>query len=428
MMNIRQIAKNKVVKNAGWIITGKVVQMLLSFFIGILTARYLGPGNYGLINYAAAYTSFFASFCTLGINSVIIKDFVDHPREEGQAIGSAIVMRFVSSLLSAGMIIGIVAIVDVRETLTIAVVSLSTISLLFQILDTFQYWFQAKLQSKYTAIATTIAYCIVSAYRILLLVQGKDVRWFAIANAVDYLAIAGILFVIYRKTSGPKLSFSLKKGKELLESSKSFILAGMMVSIYACTDRLMLKHMLDETQVGYYALAVSVSNMWVFVLTAIIDSMYPVIMKLFHEDKEAFLKRNKQLYAIVFYMALAASAAITIFSKLIISLLYGDAYLPAVGPLRIVVWYTAFSYLGVARNAWIVSEHMQKYLKYIYVGSACINVILNLFMIPVMGTCGAALASLITQISTVLILPYFIKDLRPNAKMMTEAILLRDVF
>ena len=71
---------------------------------------------------------------------------------------------------------------------------------------------------------------------------------------------------------------------------------------------------------------------------------------------------------------------------------------------------------------------MQKYLKYIYVGSACINVILNLFMIPVMGTCGAALASLITQISTVLILPYFIKDLRPNAKMMTEAILLRDVF
>ena len=71
-MNLRGFLKNRIVKNAGWLIGGRIVHMILAFFVGLLTARYLGPGNYGLINYAASFTSFFASVCTLGINSIII--------------------------------------------------------------------------------------------------------------------------------------------------------------------------------------------------------------------------------------------------------------------------------------------------------------------------------------------------------------------
>ena len=82
--------KNKEIKNAGWMIGCRVVQMIISFVVGILTARYLGPSNYGLIGYASAYIAFFSSFCTLGINSIIIKDFVEHPKEQGTAIGTAL--------------------------------------------------------------------------------------------------------------------------------------------------------------------------------------------------------------------------------------------------------------------------------------------------------------------------------------------------
>ena len=49
----------------------------------------------------------------------------------------------------------------------------------------------------------------------------------------------------------------------------------------------------------------------------------------------------------------------------IILVLYGSAYIPALNSVRIAVWYTAFSYLGGARNAWIVSGGWQKYLKYL---------------------------------------------------------------
>ena len=124
---LQSLRKNKVVKNAGWIIGGKVANKLLAFVVGIFAARYLGPSNYGLINYAAAYAAFFASLCTLGVNSVIVKNFVDHPDQQGETIGTTLLLRAISSLLSALAIIGIVSVVDRGERLTIVVVALYSI-------------------------------------------------------------------------------------------------------------------------------------------------------------------------------------------------------------------------------------------------------------------------------------------------------------
>lgn len=170
---LQSLRKNKVVKNAGWIIGGKVANKLLAFVVGIFAARYLGPSNYGLINYAAAYAAFFASLCTLGINSVIVKNFVDHPDQQGETIGTTLLLRAISSLLSALAIIGIVSVVDRGERLTIVVVALYSIGLIFQVFDTLNYWFQARLQSKYSAIAELVSYAAMSVYKIICLRLGK---------------------------------------------------------------------------------------------------------------------------------------------------------------------------------------------------------------------------------------------------------------
>jgi len=280
-MVLKDLLKNGVVKNAGWIIGGKVVNKLLAFVIGIFTARYLGPKNYGVINYANAYLSMFAAICTLGINSFIVKEFVEHQEEQGEILGTALLLRAVSSLLSAVMIMGIVSIVDKGDRVTIVVVLLSSLGLIFQIFDTFNYWFQSRLQSKYCSIATVIAYVVVSAYKVILLATGKSVEWFAVANSIDYIVVALFLYYVYKKNGGPAFSFSLAKAKSLLKSGSGFILSGLMISVYASADKFMLNHMLGETAVGHYSLAVSLSTTWIFVILAGIDSMYPSIVKAF---------------------------------------------------------------------------------------------------------------------------------------------------
>ena len=427
-MKLSNLLKNRIARNAGWIIGGRLIDKLLVFFVGVLTARYLGPSNYGLIDYAATFTSFFASLCNLGINSVIIKDFVDNPEEQGCAIGTTLVLRAISSLLSALIIVGIVAIAEPNEPLTILVVALSSVGLLFRVFETLKQWFQSRLQSKYVAIATVVAYLAASAYKITLLILGKSVAWFAMATSVDFIALAVVLLWAYRKNDGPKLSFSWKKAKQLLSSSHSYILSGLMIAVYASTDKFMLKQMLDETAVAYYGLASSVSIAWGFVLEAIIDSVYPSVIRAHSQDRENFERKNRQLYALVIYVALAVSLIICVFARFLIVFVYGEAYEPTIAPLRIVVWYTAFSYLGGARNAWIVSENKQRYLKYLYLGSAVVNVLLNFAMIPSLGTVGAAVASLVTQIASAIVIPAMIPALRPNVKLMLEAACLKGIW
>ena len=200
-----------------------------------------------------------------------------------------------------------------------------------------------------------------------------------------------------------------------------------MVAVYGQTDKIMLKHMISDAEIGFYSTAVSLSGVWCFVLAAIIDSLYPSIMEAGNTDERLFIKRNKQLYALIFYISVFVSLCFTIFGELAISIMYGQAYLPAAAPLRIITWYTAFSYLGVARNAWIVSKNRQKYLIFVYASAALSNVLLNLLFIPRWGASGAAAASLTAQIITTMVAPFFIKGLRENSKMMLDAILLRGI-
>ena len=171
-MELSKLLKNRTAQNASWLIFGRIAQMIISFFVGILTARFLGPSNYGLIGYAGAYTAFFMAFCTLGINSILVKEFVLRPDDEGEIIGTTLILRVISSFLSSILIIIIVSIVDIGEKTTLYVVALCSIGTVFHVFEVFNYWFQAKLQSKVTAIVSLIAYMVTSIYKVILIVTG----------------------------------------------------------------------------------------------------------------------------------------------------------------------------------------------------------------------------------------------------------------
>ncbi len=426
MKLLKQLVHSKAARNAGWLICGRIVQMLINFFVNIYSARFLGPANYGLIHYAGAYTGFFASICSLGINSVIVKELILNPGREGTVLGTSVLLQSVSGILSAVSITAIVSVVDAGEPETVLVVALCTLGMLCNVPGIFRYWFQARLESKVTAIATLTGYLVSAAYRLYLIATGRSVAYFALATSLDYLAVGIILMAVYRAEGGQTLRFSKSYGKQLLQAGWHFILPALMVSVYAQTDKFMLKQMSGDAALGYYATASALCTSWCFVLQAIIDSLHPAIMEDYRNgDTVSYERKNRTLYAVTFYLSILTSVFFCLLAEPIIRLLYGDAYIAAVPPLRIVTWYTAFSYLGVARNAWIVCENRQKYLKWIYGAAAVSNVALNLLLIPAFGASGAAAASLIAQIVTTVIAPAFIKPLRPNAKMMLDAICLR---
>ena len=413
---------NKVVKNASWIIACRIVQSLLGFFISMLVARYLGPSNYGLINYAASIVAFLLPVAKLGLSSILVREVINYPDQEGETLGTALTLSIGSSLLSVFGVIAFTLIANRDEPTTILVCALYSIQLIFQALEMIQYWYQAKLLSKYTSLTALVAYIVFSAYKIYLLITGKNIFWFAVSQSIDYFVIASVLLFIYHKIGGQRLSFSKQAAKRMLADSKYYIIADLMIAVFGQTDRILLKLMISNAETGVYSAAVTCTTFTSFVFVAILDSARPSIFESRKYSMEAFEKNVVRLYSVIIYLALLQSVAMALFSPIIISILYGAEYVGAVNVLRVIVWYTIFSYIGSARNIWLLAEGKQKIIWKLNLFGAIFNVVSIVTLIPLFGAIGAAFASLCTQIFTNVILGFIFKPLRRNNTLMLESL------
>lgn len=414
--------KNRVVKNASWIIGIQIVKSLLGLVISMLTARFLGPSNFGLINYAASIVAFVTPIMYLGLNGVLVQEIVNTPEKEGEILGTSVTMTFLSSLLCVIGVISFAAAVNRGERETVIVCALYSTLLIFQSLELLNYWFQAKLLSKYASGVALFAYAVISRYKIYLLAAHKSIYWFALSNALDYMIIVIGLFIVYKRLGGGRLRFNLSTARRLWGKSRYYIVSNMMIAIFAQTDRIMLKLMINDAATGYYSAAVACAGMTGFVFTAIIDSFRPLIFDDKKTDEIRYEKDMCRLYGIIIYLSLLQSLVITLFSGLIIKILYGAAYSASINALKLIVWYTTFSYLGSVRNIWILAENRQKYLWIINLSGALANVALNYILIPITGIMGAALASLVTQIFTNVIIGFIIRPIRYSNTLMLRAL------
>lgn len=416
------VKEKQVLKNAKWIIVCKVVQSILQFIVGMLCARYLGPSNYGLINYAASIVAFAMPLMKLGLDAILVYELVNSPEKEGEIMGTSLTLNILSGIICVIGVTVVSTVMNFGEIETILVCVLYSLSVLFAAIEMIQYWFQYKLQSKYSSVTMLISYVVVSAYKVFLLATQKSVYWFAVSHAIEFGVIGIILIAIYVKKSGQRFRFSLDRAKSMLSRSKHYILAAIMIVVIQNTDHIMLTIMQGKSENGFYSAAITCVSIFQFVYVALVDSFRPMILSKKKENSAEYQNNISRLYGLTLYTAIAQCIVFFVLAKFIIQILYGSDYADAVPVLRALIFYFVFSVMGLVRNVWILAEENQKYLWVINLSGALLNIVLNTIMIPFWGAVGAAVASLITQFFANFVLGFIIKPLRENNKLMLHGL------
>ena len=144
------MGNNRFLQNTSWLMLGQVLRLILSFFVGIITARFLGTTNLGTIDYVASYIAFFTALIGFGLNGIVVHEFVNHSDSEGKILGTAIFMRFIVGLISVPAFLVIVFAVDGYDKTIMTVALMQSLQLPFLCFDTINYWYQYKSKSKYT--------------------------------------------------------------------------------------------------------------------------------------------------------------------------------------------------------------------------------------------------------------------------------------
>lgn len=410
----------KAIANAGWIIGCKIVKALLSLLVTMLTARYLGVGNYGLINYAAGLVAFASPLMKLGLDSIAVYELVNKKDLQGKTLGTIITLCTASSFLCILGVVAFAAVANHGERETMVVCGLYSTLLIFEAMEMIQFWFHAQLLAKYSSLAMLFSYVIVTVVQSILIYKKASVYWFALSHSIDYLVISIILFLVYKKKKGQRLQFSFEVAKQLLSVSRFYIVSSLMVTIFNNTDRVMLKLMINNEATGIYSAAVTCASVTGFIYTAIMQSMRPLLFESKRKNSELFESEISVLYSGIIYLSLLQCLVMTIFAPQIIRIFYGIKYVGADNALRFVVWFTTFSHIGVIRNIWILAENQQKHLWKINASGAIMNIILNYILIPKYGVLGASVASVISQFFTNVIVGFIIRDIRPNNTLMLK--------
>jgi len=414
--------KDRILHNAGWIIGCKVFQAVIQLVIGMLTARYLGPGDYGLVNYAASLTAFVVPFMQLGLQATIVQKYILHPEKNGEIAGTCLLMTLISGLLSMLGVVGFSLAVNGTETTTVMVCALYSVSLVTQAAELLQYWFQAKMLSKHSSLAMLCAYAAASVYKVVLLFSGSSVYWFALSHAVEYGMTGLFLLAAYRRCGGQKLCFSRRTAKTLFAKSRYYIVAALMITVFHNTDHVMLKLMCGNAENGFYTCAVTCACTANFLYYGIIDAAKPVILENSRKTDGSFENSMAQMYGLVFWVCAVQGVAFSLLAEPIVLFLYGREFLDAVPVLRILIWQMPFSYLGSVRSIWILAAEQHPVLWRVNLGGIVANVCLNALLIPSWGSSGAAAASVATQFFVNFAAGFLMPQLRPGHRLMLRGL------
>ncbi len=89
----------RILENASWLTGSRVLRLLVSLFVVAMMARYLGPSQYGVLQYALAIVVIVSSAAGLGLRSVVVRNIVRDEDSVGTLLGSALLLRLASGAL-----------------------------------------------------------------------------------------------------------------------------------------------------------------------------------------------------------------------------------------------------------------------------------------------------------------------------------------
>ena len=173
-------------------------------------------------------------------------------------------------------------------------------------------------------------------------------------------------------------------------------LASFFAVIYLKIDQVMLRWLADSTEVGVYAVAARFSEVWYFIPTAIVASVFPDMIKLRESNESRFTHRLQQLFDSLAVLGMLIAMLVTLIAPWVIPLIFGADYAASVPILVIHTWASVFIFMRAALSKWILIEDALYFSLLTQGLGAVSNIVLNYFLIPLYGGEGAAWATLIS--------------------------------
>jgi O-antigen/teichoic acid export membrane protein len=411
--------------NTLWLLSDRLVRMGVGLLVGVWVARYLGPEGYGLLSFAGSYVMLFSAIALFGLESLVVRELLTSPDQRPQIMGTTLLMRLGTGLLALVAAVLLIPLVRPADPIALALVAVLGSALLFQSLEVIDLWFQHRVASRYAVIARSSAFLFSSGAKIAVVLTGGGVVAIGVATALEALLTAMALLLAYRLSGERASQWRWDRGwyRRLLHEAVPMVLSGVVLMIYLRIDQVMLGMLTDQTEVGFYAAAVRIAEVWYFVPTVIVSSVFPELVKLHSSDQVLFQQKLQRLYSLLAFLGYAVALPVTLLAPWLVQLLFGAAYRSSAPLLAVLIWAGLFANISVARNSYLIAINSPQALFWFSICGAVSNIVLNLALIPLLGGMGAVLATLFSYWFAAHGACYLVPAFRPVGAVITRSLL-----
>ncbi len=376
----------------------------LTFIFYILLARVLGPEQYGIFTSASALGAILALLIQFGLPVLLNREVSANPEVGSKLTIQFLVLELLTSIPTFILLYPISILMGYNNENTLLICYIVVFSEICRAIKMTlrgtlkgMGWFRTETVSVVLERAATvlISLGVLYATKSLILVVITIV-------VVRLLDILFLLYYLSRKL--PVWSpFTISDCWNSLRMAYPFALSGVLWILYYQVDLVMLQAIGTTVEAGYYSAAYKVMEMF-FALPRVIFQVVFTRFAKYHANDPSRLP--EQLYKATRLLLMGVLPAVVIagfLQQILLPLIYGPEFTKSVYSLAVLLPSLGISMFGNLSQRFLQATGQEKRLPNILFWTALANVVINWFLIPRFGGPGAAIATLISEISLCLL-------------------------
>lgn len=387
---------HRVAKNTGILIAGKIIGEAIGLLTAIFVIRYLGANNLGIYSFVFAYLGFFAIIIDFGISDILVREISRDRTRADRFIGNAIILNIILSLCALSLACLIISFFHYPSSVKL-LVYIASLTFLLSFRYVYAFMFQVDLRMEYSTLVNIVSKLLKLALLLYLIFLKASLFWFIIVEVIIIFPEFFLIRRLSRRFVLPKFKIDLGIWKYFFKECWPIALIAAFIMIGHRIDQLMLFRMKGAQALGYYSAAAKLPEALIIFPSAFMASLFPLMSRYFKTSLQSLTQAYTLSFKYMLMLIIPVAVGATLLSRPIISLIYGESFLPSVPVLSILTWAEIFGFYGLIHYEILISVNRQRlYLLFAATG-AVVNVMLNLILIPRYGIVGASIATLISH-------------------------------
>jgi O-antigen/teichoic acid export membrane protein len=388
----------------GSLIGSRLVVAGLGWGGTIIIVRQLTTADWGAFSLVFGVLGLVGMLSDLRLSRVVIESLQVETRRSS-TISSYFTFRLLLGLVGYGAAIAFVLLGGYERVVVLATVIGAFTLILGGLTTALLVYFQSRLSMQPVALGLTFGQILQFGLIIVVALTGRaNLLWFVVPAVLNEVLHLAWLLWLLRPTLSLRFRVDLREWGGWLREVAPVALGGALASLYSRIDIIMLSRLDGLPAVGEYSIGYKFADLVTYIPYAVMTPILTLLVRAWPEDVGAFRTTFQQTLSLLYTLAIGLAVAFIGFAGPIVVLAYGERYSTAVGAMQVLVAAQALHFLTAL--CWITLLAVSRNVAYPVAAlvGLIVNIGLNLWLIPTLSFVGAAVATLVTEVTVLVML------------------------